>query len=234
MSNPFALFSIDDFEDQKPAKKQQPQPKVKAAPAAQKQQPKAVDAAPSKGQKAPLQDRHTKNGRDAGADKKRPYDRHLNRQTAGQQERKGQDRAVKGGWSEKDPEADQVTTDEQQAKEVAADEALPEVQEPAVVVPQEPAPITLDDILAAKVKPAEDKKKARKAVNVAVGGKTLNAGQPKVASEVVIKRVAPVVQNKKTLSLDEFKAVHGAAQPAAQPFNKRRNKPLSKDAFPAL
>lgn len=241
MSNPFAHFSIDDFEEVKPNKKAEKKEQLlaeKKAKAAQKEAKQAKEAAAAAASANKKADRHTKGGRDAGAEKKRPYDHHLSRHVGGHAQRKGQDRAVKGGWSEKDPQADQVVTDETQAKEVAeeakVEEAAP-VPEAEVVVP-EVQPFTFDDAIAAKVVPVEDKKKARKAVNVAVGGKTLNPGHKVQQQQLIIKRDQPKVNaNKKVFSLDEFKAVSGpvAVQPAQQTY-KRRNKPTSAKDFPSL
>lgn len=250
-SNPFALLDVDGQTETKktaaPAKKAAPKaaaaaaPKkdAKAAPAAAAPQKKEV--APKTLEKKPLasgeRDRHSKGGRNAGEQTKRPYDRSLNRQTTGQHERKGGDsKGVKGSWATKNPEADQVAADVEQKK----DEAEAKVEETKVEVvekkPEEPAPFLLADALKLKKGVAGERTKARAATSTA-DSKAINSGaKPSSQVQSITKGQAKINSNKKIFNIDEFMVVNGGAEkPSYNDDRQQRQRKVNRnDMFPAL
>lgn len=246
-SNPFALLDVDGQQDQpkKVAQKKQAEKKPAQAAAPKKDAkaiaPKAV--APKTHEKKPLasgeRDRHTKGGRSEGEkNTKRPFDRSLNRQTAGQTERKGQDKQIKGSWASKNPEADQVAADVDQKKEDAEVKAEEAAKVEEVVVeekkPEEPQPLLLADALKMKQKVVGERTKAR-APTAAADSKAINAGaKPSTAVQSIQKTKSQINANKKVFNIDEFMAVNGGAEKQQYEQRAQRKRQDKASMFPAL
>lgn len=237
-SNSFALLDVDGQTDQ-PQKKVAQKKVADKKPAAAAPAPKKdAKIAPKTIEKKPLasgeRDRHTKGGRSEGEKTKRPFDRSLNRQTAGQTERKGQDKQIKGGWAQKNPEADQVAPDVDQKKDEAEakiEEAEAKVEVPAK--PEEPAPFLLADALKAKQKVAGERTKTR-AATAAADSKAINQGsKPSNTVQPIQKTQSQINKNKKTFNIDEFHAVNGGAEKSF-PEERQQRKRAPKVEFPAL